>query len=134
MRILAFWKKETFEYYDARIATVQQEKLELQRKVDDKETEKQSLLKKRRDFGIKKYASIRTRELIISEAESCGYSPKAINKLKEYNKFSWDQDNITNEILDDFTDAFNFIRKQKKYRESFLYKIGDIFGGSEDED
>lgn len=72
--------------------------------------------------------------MIISEAESCGYSLKAINRLKEYNKFSWDQDNITNEIIDEFTDAYNYVRKQKKYRESILYKIGDIFGGSEDED
>lgn len=131
---MAVWKKETFEYYDTRIAAVQQEKLELQRKVGEKETEEQSLLKKRCDFGIKKYASIKIRESIISEAENCGYSPKAINKLKEYNKFPWNQDNITNEIINDFTDAFNFIRKQNRYRESLLYKIGDIFGGNEDED
>lgn len=130
---MAFWEKESFEYYDDRIATVRQEKLEFQKKVDDKETEEQLLLKKRRDFGIKKYASIKEREKIISEAESCGYSLHAINRLKGYNKFSWDQDNVTNEIINDFNDAINYIRKQKKYRASFLYKIGDIFGGSEDE-
>ena len=131
---MALWKKETFEYYDDRITKVRQEKLELQKKVDNKEIEEQSLWEKRRDFGIKKYASIKTREWIISEAESCGYSSKAIDKLKEYNNFSWDQDNITNEIIDEFTDAHNYIRQQKNYRESIFYKIGDKFGGSEHED
>lgn len=50
---MTLWKKETFEYYDDRITKVRQEKLELQKKVDDKEIEEQSLLEKRRDFGIK---------------------------------------------------------------------------------
>lgn len=129
---MAVWKRETFEYYDDQIATVRQEKLELKKELDDKEAEEQLLLEKRRDLGIKKYASIKTREQIISEAESCGYSLKAIDKLKEYNKLSWDQDNVTNEIIDDFTDAFNYILQQKKYRKSVLYKIGAIFGGNED--
>lgn len=130
---MASWRKETFEYYDGRLAKVRRDKLELQKRLEDIEVEEQSILRSRCDFGIKKYASIKTREKIISEAESCGYSSKAINKLKEYNEHPWDQDTITNEIINEFIDADNYIRQQKKYKESLFYKLGDIFGGSEDE-
>lgn len=130
---MAFWRRETFKYYDERLAKVRQDKLELQKKLENIEVEEQLILEGRCDFGIKKYASIKTREKIISEAESCGYSSKAINKLKEYNEHPWDQDTITNEIINEFIDADNYIRKQKKYKEFFFYKLGDIFGGSEDE-
>ena len=62
MRVLAFWRRGTFEYYDERLAKVLQEKLELQKRLSDIEDEEQTLLRKRRDFGIKEYASIKARE------------------------------------------------------------------------
>lgn len=132
MRILAFPRKESFKYYDDRIAKVNQEKLELEKRYKEKEDEEASLLEQRRDFGMREYTKAR-REIIISEAESEGYSEEAVDRLKEYNESSWNQDTITNDVINDFIDASNFIIKHKKYRKSIFYKIGDIIEGSDDE-
>lgn len=130
---MAFIKKKTLVYYDKRIENVRQRKLELKRELEKADEEEKSLECQRRDFGMGKYGTKKVRSRIISEADYYHYSQCEIEKLKKYMDLDWNQDNVTNEVIDDFSDAEEYIKSQTPYRRNPFYKIGDMLEDDTDE-
>ena len=76
------------------------------------------------------------RERLLSEAEELGFSHVLIEELRKKTK-DWNQDNITNEMINEFENLNLYIKKQAPYRRNPLYFLGsitNIVGGNENGD
>ena len=73
---------------------------------------------------------------ILNEAEQLGFSHDAIEKLRIIAE-DWNQDNISNDIIDEFVNLEKYIESQAPHKRNPLYLLGDILnfsGGDENVD
>lgn len=93
------------------------------------------ILNNRRDAGIKKYNNSNKRKQLLDDAAYLGFSNSEIEMLRQYIQ-QWNQDDVTNEIIDKFENLEKYIKKQAPHRKNFLYKIGSLpnnNGGTEND-
>lgn len=60
-----------------------------------------NIVDERRDYGIKQYLDKKKREELLGNAERYGYSPEKLRELRVYVD-EWNQDCVTNDVLDSF--------------------------------
>lgn len=125
---MGIWKKDPIETYDNQLGKIDQEELELLKRLEDLRKTKQDILVNRRDAGLKKYMSESKRNALLGEAERLGYSHSVIEKLKEYSD-DWNQDKVSNEIIDEFENLGKYIKEQAPYKDNPLYKVSAIVNG-----
>lgn len=129
-------KTDKLDEYNNRIELGNTEILELTQKLESKKREVSNIITEKRDYGIQKYLSKEYRNKLLLEAKGLGYSNKKIEELEQYVE-AWNQDVITNEIIDSFKVIEEFVENnQDPYKNSMLYKIGKFFdceGGNSNE-
>lgn len=133
---MGIWKKDPLEKCDNQLGKIQQEKLRLKKRLEELEELENNTLNNRKDIGIKKYLNIEKRERLLAEAERLGFSHEAIEALKEKAK-DWNQDNISNDIIDEFENLVKYIKRQAPHKNNPLYWLGSISnfdGGNENDD
>ena len=134
--LVGIWKKNPLEEYDNQLGKIQQEKLQLKQRMEELENLEKNTLEDRKDVGLRMYMRAEKRERLLSEAEELGFSHELIEELRKKTK-DWNQDNITNEIIDEFENLKFYIEKQAPYRKNPLYFLGgitNIVGGNENDD
>lgn len=134
--LVGIWKKNPLEEYDNQLGKIQQEKLQLKQRMEELENLEKNTLEDRKDVGLRLYMKEEKRESVLSEAEELGFSHELIEELRNKTK-DWNQDNITNEIIDEFENLNFYIKKQAPYRKNPLYFLGgitNIVGGNENGD
>lgn len=129
---MGIWKKDPIKTYDNQLGKIDQEELQLLKRLEDLRKLKEDTLYNRRNVGLRKYMNESNRNDLLKEAERLGYSHDDIAKLKKYSD-DWNQDNISNEIIDEFENLGKYIRAQAPYKDNLLYKVCDILnlGGNE---
>lgn len=120
-------KTDKIDDYNNQIKLAKNEILELTRKLESKKEELNNISNEKRDYGIHKYLSKEYRVSLLSQAKALGYSIQIIEKLEQYVE-EWNQDVITDDIIDSFKIIEEFIKnKQEPYKDSIVYKIGKFF-------
>ncbi|WP_444240619.1 hypothetical protein [Eshraghiella crossota] len=133
---MAIWKKNPLEEYDNKLGKIQQEKLQIKKRLEELETLETNTLENRKDAGLRMYMKVEKREKLFLEAEKLGYSHEIIENLRNQTE-DWNQDNITNEVLDEIENLNVYIKKQAPHKRNPLYLLGgitNIAGGSENDD
>lgn len=105
---MGIWKKNPLEEYDNQLGKIQQEKLQLKQRMEELENLEKNTLEDRKDVGLRMYMREEKRERLLSEAEELGFSHELIEELRKKTK-DWNQDNITNEIIDEFENLNLFV-------------------------
>ncbi len=134
--LVAIWKKNPLEEYDNKLGKIQQEKLQIKKRLEELETLETNTLENRKDAGLRMYMKVEKREKLFLEAEKLGYSHEIIENLRNQTE-DWNQDNITNEVLDEIENLNVYIKKQAPHKRNPLYLLGgitNIAGGSENDD
>ena len=132
---MAMWKKDPLEEYDNQLGKIQQEKLDLKNRIKELDALEIDVLKNRKDMGLRMYMKAEKREKLLSEAEELGYSHKVIEDLRNFSK-DWNQDNVTNELINEFKNVELYIKKNAPHRKNLLYLLGCVTndrGGNEDD-
>lgn len=132
---MRIWKKNSLIEYDNQLGKIDQEKLKLKQRMDELEELEKNTLEERKNVGFRMYMKQEKREKLLSEAEELGFSHKLIEKLREQTK-DWNQDSITNEIIDEFENLNTYIKVQAPHKKNPLYfigGIGNIKGGNEND-
>lgn len=131
---MGIWKKDPIKTYDNQLGKLDQEELWLMKRLEDVRKLKADTLDNRRNAGPKKYMNAGKRNNLLSEAERLGYSHDEIARLKKCSD-DWNQDNISNEVIDEFENLGKYIKSQASYKDNLLYKVCDILslGGNENE-
>lgn len=129
---MGIWKKDPIKTYDNKLGKIDQEKLQLMKRLEYLSKVEKDILDNRRNAGLKKYMNEGNRNDLLQEAERLGYSHDDIERLKKYSD-DWNQDNISNEIIDEFENIGKYIKAQAPYKDKLLYKICDglNLGGNE---
>jgi len=133
---VAIWKKNPLEEYDNQLGKIQQEKLQIKKRLEELEILETNTLENRKDAGLRMYMKVEKREKLFLEAEELGYSHEIIENLRNQTE-DWNQDNITNEVLDEIENLNVYIKKQAPHKRNPLYLLGsitNIAGGSENDD
>lgn len=128
-------KKNPLGKYDNQVEKVEQSILVSKKRLEQQYELKSNILSERRDAGIKRYLNRDKRETLLNDAEQFGYSHDEIDRLRNDTK-DWNQDNISNEIIDDLVELENYVLERLPYKERLLYYLGgiiDLRGGDEDE-
>lgn len=127
---------DRFDEYDNRITDLEQEKLELVKRLSDIEKEKEKLQLERRDFGIQYYGNKLKRQKLFELADKYGYSPEKLNEMRPLLE-TWNQDVVNNEELDSLRIIEKFVNdNQESYTQSIFYKVYQCFtdkGGNSNE-
>lgn len=133
---VAIWKKNPLEEYDNQLGKIQQEKLQIKKRLEELDILETNTLENRKDAGLRMYMKVEKREKLFLEAEELGYSHEIIESLRNQTE-DWNQDNITNELLDEIENLNVYIKKQAPHKRNPLYLLGgitNIAGGSENDD
>lgn len=90
--------------------------------------------KKKHEYGFNLFNNKQKRRDIISEADKYGFSKKKIEIMNQYAN-EWNQDNVTNDVIDVFHLAEKFVKNcQEGYKNNFLYKLSKMIDiGSKNE-
>lgn len=134
--IVGIWKKNPLEVYDNQLGKIQQEKLQLRKRMEELDDLEKNTLNIRKDVGLRIYMNEEKRERLLCEAEELGFSHESIEKLREQTK-DWNQDLISNEMIDELENLVKYIKRQSPHKRNLLYLIGGItnfVGGNEDDD
>lgn len=107
---MAIWKKNPLEEYDNKLGKIQQEKLQIKKRLEELEILETNTLENRKDAGLRMYMKVEKREKLFLEAEELGYSHEIIENLRNQTE-DWNQDNITNEVLDEIENLNVYIKK-----------------------
>lgn len=132
---MAIWKKNPLEEYDNQLGKIQQEKLQIKKRMEELEALEKNTLESRKDAGLRMYMKVEKRERLFSEAEELGFSHEIIENLRNQTE-DWNQDNITNEVIDELENLNVYIKKQAPHKKNPLYLLGGIannIGGSEND-
>ena len=116
------WAKE----YDEKISNLNSTKLEYQKQIQKIESTVDNLKNSRRNAGLTYYGDKKKREELIEKGRVNGYSETKLKMLQPYVE-EWNQDNVTNEILDDFNILEQFVAERYSYQKNKLYKISNFF-------
>ena len=133
---MEIWKKNLLESYDNQLGRIRQEKLGLKKRLQELDELENNTLSERKNAGIKKYLDENKRNNILNEAEKLGFSHEAIEKLRDIAR-DWNQDNVSNDIIDEFVNLESYIENQAPHKKNPLYRLGDMLnfsGGDEDVD
>ena len=122
-----FGKKNSWaKKYDDQINNLNNQKLEYQKEIKKINSEVDNLQNNRRDAGLAHYGDKKKREELIEKGRASGYSETKLGMLQSYIE-EWNQDNVTNEILDDFTILEQFVAECYSYQNNTLYRISNFF-------
>lgn len=127
---MGIWKKEPLSEYDNQLGKIRQEKLELTKRLSELDIMENDVLDNRRDAGLKKYMNVELRKKLLNEAEGLGFSHEEIEKLRAYEN-EWNQDIVSNSVIDEFVDLEKYIKKQAPHKGNLLYMLGK--GGNQDD-
>lgn len=116
------WAKE----YDDEINNLNSTKLEYQKQIKKIDSTVDNLKNSRRDAGLAHYGDKKKREDLIEKGREKGYSETKLKMLQPYVE-EWNQDNVTNEILDDFNILEQFVAERYSYQNNKLYKLSNFF-------
>lgn len=117
--------------FDNQISNLNSDKLECLREIKKLDDEISNKEEERLNYGIKYYLEKGKRENLLSQAKAYGYSETKINALMPYVD-NWNQDIITNDIIDSFRMVEKFINdNQDNYKKNILYKFSKLFNGEE---
>lgn len=133
---MEIWKKNPLVQYDNQLGKIRQEKLQLKKRLEELDDQEIDTLNNRRDAGIKKYMSNEKRKRLLDEAETLGFSHEEIQALRVYVD-NWNQDIVTNAIIDELENLEKYIEKQAPHKKNPLYKLGGLTnscGGNENDD
>lgn len=133
---MGIWKKDQLQKCDNELDKLRQERLRLNKRLKELDDLESNILNNRKDIGIKKYLNAEKRRHLLDEAEKLGFSHEAIEFLREKTQ-DWNQDNISNEIIDEFENLEKYIRRQAPHKNNPLYRLANISnyeGGNEDGD
>ena len=134
--VVGIWKKNQLEEYDNQLGKIQQEKTWLKKRMEELEELEKNTFDIRRDTGLRMYMNEDKRERLLREAEELGFSHEGIEELRIRIK-DWNQDNVSNEIIDELENLKKYIKRQSSYKKNPLYILGGInnlIGGNEDDD
>lgn len=131
---MGIWKKDPIKTYDNQLGKIDQEELQLIKRLEDLRKLKEDTLDNRRNAGLRKYMNESKRNNLLQEAERLGYSHDDIARLKKHSD-DWNQDNISNEVIDEFENLGKYIKAQAPYKGNPLYKVCVTLnlGGNENE-
>lgn len=114
---MAIWKKNPLEEYDNKLGKIQQEKLQIKKRLEELEILETNTLENRKDAGLRMYMKVEKREKLFLEAEELGYSHEIIENLRNQTE-DWNQDNITNEVLDEIENLNVYIKNKLHTKET----------------
>lgn len=122
-------KIDKLSSYDNEISKLKTQKTEYLMLIQGLDEKISNKLDEKRDYGINYYMDKGKRETLLETAEKYGYSPRKIQELRRYVD-EWNQDNVTNDVLDSFRTLEEFIKNnQESYKENIMYKISKLFDG-----
>ena len=118
-----------FDEFDNDIGKMQRERLEHIRQLNSLDNSIESKEEARRDYGLRYYGNKEKRKTLLIEARAYGYSEERIRELFPYVE-TWNQDCVTNDILDRFRLVEKFVEENKQpYQKSFFYKLSRVMDG-----
>lgn len=127
---------DRFDEYDNKISGLEQEELELLKRISDIKKNKEKLQLERRDFGIQYYGSKTKRQKLFELAQKYGYSPEKLNEMKPFLE-DWNQDVVNNDKLDSLRVIEKFVNdNQEPYTQNIFYRVYQCFtdkGGNSNE-
>ncbi len=116
-------KIDKFTEFDNRISELRTEKTECLKMIQGIDKQISNTVDERLNYGIKYYLDRQERQELLEAAARYGYSPEKLSQLQKYVD-EWNQDVITNDILDSFRMVEQFVQdNQEIYKGNIMYKF-----------
>ena len=116
-------KIDKFVEFDNKISDLKTKKTECLKMIQGLDEQLSNTVDERLNYGIKYYFDKQKRHELLELAAQYGYSPEKLSQLRKYVD-EWNQDVITNDILDSFRMVEQFVNdNQETYKGNIMYKF-----------